>query len=98
MIRESLTEKCAAFCWSNKTGDQDHNQKKELGKVTLPLHLKLVRTGEQIQVFASADGQNWGEPRLTDSTAVRSCRRQFVTGAPATLASVIQATPQQLTV
>jgi hypothetical protein len=82
MVRESLTEKCGRYLlvqveasgnlvcrWRNKTGDQDDNQKKELGKVTLPLHLKLVRTGQEIQVFASADGRNWGEPRLSHSAS-----------------------------
>ena len=78
MIRESLTKKCGRYLlvqveasgnlvcrWRNKTGDQDDNKKKELGKVTLPIHLKLLRTGQEIQVFASADGQNWGEPRMS---------------------------------
>ena len=77
MIRESLAEKCGRFLliqvdatgnlvcrWRSKTGDQDDNQKKALGKVTLPVHLKLVHTGQEIRVFASADGQNWGEPRM----------------------------------
>ena len=82
MIRESLTEKCGRYVliqveasgnlvcrWRDKTGDQDDNQKKELGKVTLPVHLKLVQRGKEIQVFTSADGQNWSEPRMsTDAT------------------------------
>ena len=78
MIRESLTEPCGRFLlvqveasgslvcrWRDKTGDQDDNQTKALGQVTLPIHLKLVQTGGQIQVFASPDGQHWGEPRMT---------------------------------
>ncbi len=78
MIRESLTEKCGRFLliqaeasgnlvcrWRDKTGDQDDNQKKDLGKVRLPIHLKLVQAGGQIQVFTSADGQNWSAPRMT---------------------------------
>jgi hypothetical protein len=78
MIREALAEKCGRFfliqvtasgelmCrWRNKSGDQDDNQKKALGNVTLPIHLKLVQAGGQIQVFTSADGQTWGEPRMT---------------------------------
>jgi hypothetical protein len=78
MIRESLDQACGRYLlvqaeassnlvcrWRNKTGDHDDNKKKELGKVTLPLHLKLVRTGQEIQVFASADGQNWGEPLMS---------------------------------
>ncbi len=78
MIRESLTEKCGRhvliqvdatgnlLCrWRDKSGDPDDGQKKDLGKVTLPLHLKLARVGEDIQVFTSTDGRTWGEPRLT---------------------------------
>jgi hypothetical protein len=78
MIRESLDEKCGRFLlvqveasgnlvcrWRNKTGDQDDNQKKELGKVTFPIYLKLVQTGKDIQVFASPDGQNWGMPQMS---------------------------------
>ena len=78
MIRESLAEKCGRYVliqveasgnlvcrWRNKTGDQDDNQKKDLGKATLPVHLKLSQKGGQIQVFISHDGQNWGEPRMT---------------------------------
>jgi len=77
MIRESLTEKCGRYVliqveasgslvcrWRNKSGDQDDNQKKDLGKVTLPIHLKLVRAGEQTQVFTSTNGSDWGEPRM----------------------------------
>lgn len=82
MIRESLAEKCGRFfliqvaasgelmcCWRNKSGDQDDNQKKVLGKVTLPIHLKLTQTGGQIQVFTSTDGLNWGEPRMSHAAA-----------------------------
>ncbi len=77
MIRESLAEKCGRYVliqveasgnlvcrWRDKTGNQDDNQKKDLGKVTLPIHLKLMRTGEQIRVFTSTDGKIWGEPRM----------------------------------
>lgn len=82
MIRESLSEKCGRFLlvqveasgslvcrWRDKTGDQDDNQMKALGKVTLPIHLKLIQTGKRIQVFASTDGQNWGDPRMSHSAA-----------------------------
>ena len=78
MIRESLAQACGRYLlvqveasgnlvcrWRNKTGDQDDNKRKELGKVALPIHLKLVQTGKDIQVFASADGQNWGSPRMS---------------------------------
>jgi hypothetical protein len=78
MIRESLGLACGRYLlvqveasgnlvcrWRDKTGDQDDNQKKELGKVTLPIHLRLVLTDGKIQVFASADGENWREPRMS---------------------------------
>jgi hypothetical protein len=80
MIRESLTEKCGRYflvqvkasgnlvCrWRDKTGDQDDNKVRALGKVTLPIHLKLVHADGQIKVFTSADGQIWGEPRTSHS-------------------------------
>jgi hypothetical protein len=82
MIRESLDQACGRYLlvqveaagdlvcrWRDKTGDQDDNQKKDLGKVALPIHLKLVQNGRTIQVFASATGANWGEPRMTHTTA-----------------------------
>lgn len=82
MIRESLTEKCGRYFliqveasgnlvsrWRDKTGDQDDNQKKELGTVMLPIHLKLVQTGKEIQVFTSDDGQNWGQPRMSHTAS-----------------------------
>ena len=55
--------------WRNKTNDQDDNQSKELGKVSLPVHLQMSRKGNDIQVFTSSDGQDWGEPRMTHSAA-----------------------------
>jgi len=77
MIRESLGEKGGRYVliqveasgslvcrWRNKSGDQDDNQKKELGKFTLPIHLKLVQAGGQTQLFTSTDGRAWGEPRM----------------------------------
>jgi regulation of enolase protein 1 (concanavalin A-like superfamily) len=82
MIRESLAEKCGRFLlvqveasgslvcrWRDKTRDQDDNQVKELGKVALPVYLRLAQTGNQIQVFASTDGQNWGQPRMSHVAA-----------------------------
>ncbi|HEX8833540.1 MAG TPA: Ig-like domain-containing protein, partial [Abditibacteriaceae bacterium] len=78
MIRESLTEKDSRYLliqveasgnlvarWRDKTGDQDDNQANGLGTVTLPIHLKLVQTGKEIQVFTSDDGRNWGQPRIS---------------------------------
>ncbi|CAN5740303.1 hypothetical protein BH11VER1_BH11VER1_08750 [soil metagenome] len=77
MIRESLAEKCGRYVliqleasgslvcrWRNKSGDQDDNQKMDLGKGTLPLHLRLIQTGGQTQLFTSTDGSAWGEPRM----------------------------------
>ena len=51
--------------WRGKTNDQDDNQSKELGKISLPAHLKMVRKGHEFQIFTSADGQAWGEPHMS---------------------------------
>jgi hypothetical protein len=80
MIRESLSESCGRYfliqieptgaivCrWRDKTGDQDDNQSKVLGKATLPLHLKLVQQGEVVEVFTSVDGTKWGEALMSHS-------------------------------
>jgi hypothetical protein len=77
MLRESLTEKCGRYLliqveasdslvcrWRSKSGNQDDNQKKDLGKVTLPIYLKLVQAGGQTQLFTSTDGRAWGEPQM----------------------------------
>ena len=77
MIRESLDQSCGRYLliqveatgnlvcrWRDKAGDQDDNQRKDLGKVSMPVHLKLVRAGGEIRVFTSKDGHNWGGPRL----------------------------------
>lgn len=78
MVRESLSEQCGRYLliqveasgnlvcrWRDKTGDQDDNQKKDLGKVALPIHLRLVQTAKEIHVLTSVDGQNWGELRVS---------------------------------
>jgi len=83
MIRESLTEKCGRYAliqveasgslvcrWRKKSGDQDDNQKRDLGKVTLPIHLKLVQAGGQTQIFTSTDGRDWGDPRMSLPTTL----------------------------
>ncbi len=88
MIRESLSEAASRYflfqaeasgklvCrWRHKTGDQDDNQSKELGPVSLPVHLRLVRKGGTFQVFTSTDGKTWGEPRLTHSAAFGEASR-----------------------
>jgi hypothetical protein len=78
MIRESLSEACGRHVliqvdaagnlqcrWRDKSGDPDDGGKKDLGKVTLPIHLKIAQVGKDIQVFTSTDGKSWGEPRIT---------------------------------
>jgi hypothetical protein len=82
MIRESLTESCGRYLlvqvdasgnlgcrWRKKTGDRNDKGSKDLRKVTLPLHLKLFHKGNQVQVFSSADGKSWGEPKFTHEAA-----------------------------
>jgi hypothetical protein len=88
MIRESLDHACGRYVlvqvdasgklvcrWRDKSGDQDENQLRELGSVGLPIHLKLVRAGDTVQVFTSTDGQNWGDPRMTHAAAFDSMSR-----------------------
>ena len=85
MIREATTDSCgryvliqmeatgAVVCrWRDKSGDQDDNKSKVLGKATLPLHLKLVQKGKVIEVFTSADGTKWGEPLVSHATSIDS--------------------------
>ncbi len=82
MLRESLSEPSSRYflvqveasgnlvCrWRDKTGDVDDNQRKELGKVSLPLHLKLVTKDQQIQVFRSKDGNDWDGPLISRTAA-----------------------------
>ena len=33
----------------------------------LPIHLKLRKNADEIQVFTSTDGKDWGEPSMTYS-------------------------------
>lgn len=78
MIRESLDEAAGRYVaiqlatdgklvcrWRDKSGDQDDNQVQELGTMELPVHLKVERSAGQIRLFASADGKDWGEPRMS---------------------------------
>jgi len=78
MIRESLDEKCARYfliqveatgnlvCrWRDKSGDQDGGQSQSLGKIAVPSHLRLVRSGKDVEVFASADGKEWTKPLMS---------------------------------
>lgn len=74
MLRESLTEPLSRFVliqveasgklvarWRD-TISQDDNQTQELGTVELPVHLQIARTGELVELHASRDGKNQGEP------------------------------------
>jgi hypothetical protein len=78
MIRESLGESAGRYVlvqvsstgnltcrWRDRTGDQDDNQVRELGKVTLPIHLKIEQAGGEIRIHTSTDGQDWGKPRMS---------------------------------
>ena len=79
MIRESLSQAASRYflvqvdasgevvCrWrSSKVGDDDDKEVKNLGKMSLPVHLKLSQKGSDIQVFTSSDGKDWGEPHMT---------------------------------
>ena len=84
MLRESLTEGCGryalievqatgklVFRWRDQVGP-DESHVKEIGPATLPLHLKLVRMGGQVQIFTSTNGEAWGEPLLTHPTTFAS--------------------------
>lgn len=88
MIRESLDQACGRYVlfqveasgnlvcrWRDKSGDQDDNQRKDLGKVSLPIYLKLVRTDQRVQLFTSDDGAQWGEPRMTHTTTLEAFSR-----------------------
>lgn len=56
--------------WRDKPEEESSgSQMAKLGKVTLPVHLKIRRSGGNVQVFTSADGKDWGEPRLTHPSA-----------------------------
>jgi len=48
------------FTWRDSSADE--NPRTKLGKVDLPIHLKLVRRGNTFQAYTSADGIAWGSP------------------------------------
>ncbi len=75
MIRESLSEASSRYfivqaeasgnlvCrWRDKSGDVDDNQRKELGKITLPLYLRITCNNEKVQIYSSQNGTAWGDP------------------------------------
>lgn len=87
MMRDSLDEKASRYflvqveatghlvCrWRDKAGDQDDNRSKALGKIALPSHLRLVRTGRVIEAFVSADGKDWGKPVTSHTSAMGAAR------------------------
>lgn len=78
MIRESFTEAVGRYVliqvaapgkltcrWRSKSGDPDDNQIQELSTVEMPVHLSLVRASGEVRIYASADGRDWGKPRMT---------------------------------
>jgi hypothetical protein len=88
MIRESLTEAAGRYVlvqlsasgrltcrWRDKSGDQDDNQVQELGTLALPVHLKIEQTTGEIRIYASTDGREWGEPRLSHRAAFDTSSR-----------------------
>ena len=81
MLRESSAEGCGryalievqatgklVFRWRDQPGP-DESHAEELGHVTLPLYLKLTRSGAQIQGFTSPDGRNWSGPLFRHASA-----------------------------
>ena len=87
MVRGSLNEKASRYfsvqveatgilvCrWRDKTGDQDDNKAKSLGKIALPSHLRLVRSEKVIEVFVSANGKDWGKPLMSHTSAMGEAR------------------------
>lgn len=88
MIREPLSQAAGRYVlvqvaasgrlscrWRDKTGDQDDNRVKELGTVALPAHLKIEQASGEIRIYVSADGKDWGEPRMSHrATFDRSSR------------------------
>jgi inosine-uridine nucleoside N-ribohydrolase len=86
MIRESLTEPNSRYVlvqveasgrlvtrWRDDLGHGGKLQ--ELGKVNLPLHLKLIQTGQAVNVFTSTDGTNWGAALFSHTTKFANKRR-----------------------
>jgi len=72
MMRESLTVPSSRYVliqvdasgnlvgrWRDELGNG--GKVKDLGKVTLPIHLKLVQSANEVNLFTSVDGQNWGK-------------------------------------
>ncbi|MCY2952617.1 MAG: nucleoside hydrolase [Planctomycetota bacterium] len=45
-----------------RDGPEDEGPRKQLGKVTLPVWLKLERRGTSFNAYVSKDGADWGKP------------------------------------
>ncbi len=82
MIRESLTVLSSHYVliqveasgnlvgrWRDELGNG--GKVKNLGKVTLPIHLRLVQTAKDVQLFSSADGKSWGTSLLVLPTTFK---------------------------
>lgn len=82
MIRESLTVLSSRYVliqveasgnlvgrWRDELGNG--GKVKNLGKVTLPIHLRLVQSAMDVQLFSSVDGQNWGTSLLVLPTTFK---------------------------
>ena len=82
MIRESLTVLSSRYVliqveasgnlvgrWRDELGNG--GKVKNLGKVTLPIHLRLVQSAKDVRLFSSADGQNWGPSLLVLPTTFK---------------------------
>jgi len=60
--------------WRDKT-DQETDYKRQslkLGKVTLPVYLKIERSGDVLNVYKSADGTDWGMAIGTHTSAFQN--------------------------
>jgi hypothetical protein len=80
MLRESVSEPQSRYVlvqveasgklvvrWRDEVGPDD-NQRKELGMVGLPVHLRIERRGDEVRVYASGESGQWGEPRFRHRT------------------------------
>jgi hypothetical protein len=80
MLRESVSEPQSRYVlvqveatgklvvrWRDEVGPDD-NQRKELGKVELPVWLRIERGGDEVRVYASGERGRWGEPRFRHRT------------------------------
>ncbi len=82
MIRESLTVLSSRYVlvqveaagnlvgrWRDELGNG--GKVKNLDKVTLPIHLRIVQSAKDVQLFSSADGKDWGTSLLVLPTTFK---------------------------